>query len=102
LSSKLRVVTPQPDPSTSRANSAPPKFRLDKLCPIASLNRRRFLVPSALDPALAGRTAYDVLSTRALVDTIAATATELGLDPTILGAASPHALNRALTSDDDV
>ncbi len=73
-----------------------PELCLDNLRPVASLNRRRFLVP----PALAGKTAYDVLSTRALVAAIAARALDLGLSASDADAASPQALNAALGSPD--
>jgi hypothetical protein len=76
-------------------------FEPDQLRPAASLNRRRFLVPEGTDPALVGRTAYDVLSTRALVAAIAGRAEQLGALQGGSTAAAPFALGAALHATDD-
>ena len=86
----------QTSPATAGAHFDPCRLQ-----PLATLNRRRFLIPQGIDDDVAGKTAYEILSRDALSQTIARYAPELGIGADTDPAHFPRQLNACLSAQDE-
>ena len=72
-----------------------------RLRPLASLNRRRFLIPQGIDDGIAGKTAYEILSRDALSRLIGRHSHALGIEAGTDPAHFPRRLNDCLSAQDE-
>lgn len=85
----------QLSPATTKAHFDPCQLQ-----PLATLNRRRFLIRQGIDDDVAGKTAYEILSRDALSQTIARYAHELRIGADTNPAHLPRQLNACLSAQD--